>query len=236
MGTHTPPLSIVTWKWGDRFQARHVNTLRSMLSRQPFDHRLICVTDDPAGLDGDIVTAPIEQFTNTPRCRRRMAQYSQDFAAIAGPRFLSLDLDVVLVGNVAPLVLREAPLVCWRVGYAQVYSGSFVLMNTGLLHGLYAAFAAEPDTFPRRVQPVGVPSDQAMLNWYLARHSHAVEELTEADGLVTYFGDGYASREHYGVGPSQPNVPAGARIVVLGSADLAVLDEGRFDWVKEFYR
>lgn len=230
-------LTICTWKWGDRFAARHVNVLRSMLARQLHcDHRMVCVTDDPAGLDGDIATAPIAAFTETPRCRRRMTQYDRAFAAIVGPRFLSLDLDVVLVDDITPLVTHQSSLVLWRVGYAGVYSGSFVLMNTGVLHGLYEAFAADPDGFPMKA-PGRVPSDQAMLNLYLKQHpTIPFARLTDADGLVTYFGEGYESLAHHGVGPSHPELPKGARIVVLGSADLAVLEEKQFPWVDEHYR
>lgn len=230
-------LTICCWKWGNRFEAKHVNVLRSMLARHVHvDHELVCVTDDPRGLDGDIRTAPITEFLDTPRCRRRMAMFNGDFAEVVGPRFLSIDLDVVIVDDITPLVTRTAPLVGWRVRHAQVYSGSFFLMDTGALHGLYRMFAADPVGFPKKVQANGTPSDQAMLNWYLKHiHRWPIAEWTEQDGLVTYFGDGYERHEHLGVGPTHRQLPAGARIVVLGSADLAVLSDPRFDWVQHWH-
>lgn len=230
-------ITICTWKWGTRFAARHVNTLRSMLARHVHcDHRLLCVTDDPSGLDGDIATAPIEEFTDTPRCRRRMKQFDRAFGAIAGPRQLVIDLDVVITDDLTAIVTRPDPLVCWRVAYAQVYSGSFLMMDAGVLHGLYVKFAAEPSIYPKRAQRNGTPSDQAMLNFYLQRSGMPVAELTEADGLRTYFGRGYERLAHHGVGPSHPELPPGTRIVVLGSADLEVLDQKQFPWVEEHYR
>ena len=229
------PLRIVTWKWGAApFGARHVNTLRAMLDRHVhLDHELVCLTDDPTGLDGDIVTMPITQLQHTPRCRRRMVQFSRDFTEIAGRRFLAIDLDVVIVDDLTPIVSRTEPIVCWKVAHAGVYSGSFLLMDTGVLHGLWERFARDVEGYPRSVQPHGIPSDQAMLNHYLT--GQRIPYWTEADGFVTYFGKGYERLEHFGVGPTRPTLPKGARIVVLGSADVDVLHEGRFGWVREHW-
>lgn len=224
-------ISACAWKWGSTFSAIYCNRLRAALDRHlHLDHELVIVTDDPTGLDGDIRTLPITAFTDTPRCRRRMRQYSREFAAEIGRRILSIDLDVVIVDDLTPIVDRPEPIVGWRVRHAQVYSGSFLLMDAGVLDQLYRRFAADPEGYPRKVQRRGVPSDQAMLNHFL-RH-RTIPYWTEADGFVTYFGAGYERLEHLGVGPRRPTLPPGARIVVLGSADKAVMDEGRFDWVR----
>jgi hypothetical protein len=73
-----------------------------------------------------------------------------------------------------------------------------------------------------------------MVNDWLSRQP-AIPFWTEADGFVSYYGVGYERLEHLGVGPNRPALPAGARIVVLGSADLHVLQEGRFSWVQEHW-
>jgi hypothetical protein len=96
-----------------------------------------------------------------------------------------------------------------------------------------AQFARDPEGYPRKVQPEGTPSDQAMLNDFL--RGQRVPHWTEADGLITYFGAGYERHVKRGVGPGQPQLPRGARVVVLGSADKAVMDEGRYDWVREHW-
>lgn len=238
-------LSVLCWKWNQadgtpKFGPEYVNRLRAGLARHlHLDHNLTCVTDDPRGLDGDIRTLPITEFQNTPRCRRRMAQFSRAFASKVGERILSIDLDVVLVDDITPIVNRPEPLVCWKVAHAQVFSGSFILMNAGVLDGLYRQYAADPEGFPRRVQPRGVPSDQAMLNYYLGNDTYpeysTVPYWTEADGFVTYFGEGYEAFEAMGVGPRYRNLPDGVRIVVLGSADKAVMDEGRYEWVRRHW-
>jgi hypothetical protein len=142
-----------------------------MLARRlELEHRIVCVTDDAAGLDAAIEAIPIPaRHSDSPRCRRRMRQFDREWISTIGDRILAIDLDVVLVGDITPLIDRPDPLVCWRVGYAGVFSGSIVLMDAGVLDPLWRAFDADPDGYPRRAWPGGVGSDQAMLNFYLSR-------------------------------------------------------------------
>lgn len=232
-------LTVLTWKWGNKFGACHVNTLRSMLARRlALPHRLVCVTDDAEGLDDAIEAIPLPAlYSDSPRCRRRMRQFDREWITAIGDRILALDLDVVLVDDITPLVDRPDPLVCWRVAYANVFSGSILLMDAGVLDPLWQAFNADPEGYPRRAWPGGVGSDQAMLNFFLSRPYQKIRPAvwTEADGFVTFFGKGYEKLEHLGVGPNHPDLPAGARIVVLGSDDLAALSEwDRYLWVSEW--
>ncbi len=230
------PLTVCCWKWGRRFSALHVNVLRAALERHlqiPFV--LICITDDRAGLDPRIVVVPMPTtFASTPRCRRRMQQFDRDFSRSLGDRLLYIDLDVVIVRDLTDILSRLEPIVGWKVGHAGVYSGSFLLADAGALHGAWAQYAADPDGYPVRVQPRGVPSDQAMLNHYIATQP-PIGTWTEADGFVTYYGAGYERLEHLGVGPTHRELPEEARIVVLGSADLEVLQDDTYPWVREHW-
>lgn len=228
-------LTVCCWKWGTLFSAAYVNRLRTALERHlHLKHELVCVTDDATGIDPRVRIVPIPTtYASTPRCRRRMEIFSRNFAAQIGRRILSIDLDMVIVGDITPIVNRPEPVVCWRVDYAGVYSGSFHLMDAGVLDPLWRMYKAAPEAFPTSIQPRGIPSDQAMLNWYLRDKRIAL--WTSKDGLVTYFGAGYERFEKFGVGPSNPTLPKGARIVVLGSDDKAVMDEGQFPWVREHW-
>lgn len=228
-------ITVVAWWWkkadgSDLFGPEYLSKMRSMLARHLHrEHEFVVVTDSPDRVPEGIRTERITEFQNTPRCRRRMKQYDPAFAARLGSRILSIDLDVVLVDDITPLVDRREPIVLWRVGYANVYSGSFQLFDFGALRGLWEAFRRNPEAYARAAQPRGVGSDQAMLNhWLKDRELPGV--WTEADGFVTYFGDGYERLEHKGVGPTYRALPDGARVVVLGSADKIVLDEQRFEW------
>lgn len=239
-----PVLSCVTWKWrpnrpdGPTFGPEYVNRLRAALARHcHLEHRLYCVTDDPDGIDPRVTIVPLpEPLSKTPRCRRRMRIFDREFGSqFEGGRILSIDLDVVIVDDLTPILARPEPIVAWRVGHAKVYSGSFLLMRAGVLDDLWQIFKRDPDGFPRRIQPSGVASDQAMLNWYVNRRGIPVARWTEADGFVTYYGAGYEALEHLGVGPTRPELPAGARIVVLGSADKAVMDDAAYPWIRDHW-
>jgi hypothetical protein len=229
-------LTVATWKWGQMFGPEYVNRLRAAFARHcRLPHRVVCVADDPSGIDADIEIVPMPRtFAHTPRCRRRMQMYERAFAQQIGDRILLIDLDIVIVDDITPILDRPEPLVCWKIAHHNVYAGGFVLMDAGVLDPLWRQFAADPDGFPNRVHPRGVPSDQAMLNWHLAAHG-SVAHWTEADGFVTYYGRGYEKLEHLGVGPNRPDLPTGARIVLLGGADKHVMDEGRFDWCVEHW-
>lgn len=228
-------LTVVCWKWGGLFQPGDVNRLRAGLELHlALPHELVCVADDAAGIDRRVRVVPMPTtYAHTPRCRRRMQVFSRDFAQQLGERLLSIDLDVVIVDDLTPLLDRPEPLVCWRVAYAGVYSGSFVLHDAGHLDALWQRFAADPEGYPASVSRETTPSDQAMLNAYL--RGQRLPAWTERDGLVTYFGDGYERFAHRGIGPGQPHLPAGARLVVLGSADLDVLRSGRYPWVRRHW-
>lgn len=231
-------ISVICWRWGPLFSPLYVERLRNMLQRHlRVDWRLYCFTDDPASLPRDVIPMPIpRELSALPRCRRRMWQYNAAVDATLGRRLLSIDLDVVITADITPLVARTEPIVMWRVGYAGVLSGSFVLWDAGALDGAWRAFAADREGFPKRAQPAGTGSDQAMLNLWLRESRAPVAELMERDGFVTWFGEGYEHAEHHGMGPGRAALREGARIVVLGSADKAVMDEGRYDWVRASWR
>lgn len=234
-------LSVLCWKWKPTygvspFSSLHVNALRAALAKQlRMDHRLFCVTDDPKGLDGDVQVVPLpELYANTQRCRRRMRQYDREFASQFGPRLLSMDLDTVIVDDITAMMSRPEPVVCCRIEYADVYSGSLILMDTGALHGLWARYHADPQGYPRLAWPRGIGSDQAMLNYYLADQP-PVAFWGAADGIVTYFGQGYEAFEHWGVGPTRKALPAGAKMVILGSDDMRVLRDPSYPWVRDHF-
>lgn len=225
------PLSITTWRWRradgtELFTAEHVNILRAMLERHlhlPF--KLHCVTDNPTGIDSDVHIIPLEWYTDTPRCRRRMVQYAEWWRHFVGPRFLNLDLDVVITDDVTEMFSSTEPLKFWRVGYAGVYSGAVQLMDTGVLHALYEVFAMAPESFPSVASPRGVGSDQAMLNHFLRVAGITPAAWGEPDGIFTFFGNGYEKYAHLGVSPASERLPDGCRMVIMGSDDLRYLKE-----------
>lgn len=230
-------LAVTAWRWGTMFGPEYVNRLRAALERHlRIPHEVVLFSDDDAGIDERvrIVKPPPLLPGGEVRCRRRMWQWAAERVDDLGAsRMLAIDLDLVIVRDLTPLLDRPEPIVAWRVGYAGVYSGSFLLADVGALDGAWRMYRDDPEGFPRRCGEKNA-SDQAMLNAYL--RGRKVATWTEADGFVTWFGDGYAKLERHGMGPGRPDLPKSARVVVLGSADKAVMDEGRYAWVREHWR
>lgn len=197
-------------------------------------HTFSCITRNAEGIDDRVrIVTPPSPLQGDIRCRRRMWQFAAERAADLGPRILVVDLDIVIVDDVTPLVDRPEPIVGWRVGYAGVYSGSFLLFDAGALDGAWRAYKADPVGYPVSTGEM-YGSDQAMLNHWLK--GRRIAQWTESDGLITWFGKGYERLQHHGMGPSRPNPPPGTRVVVMGSADKIVIDEGRYEFVRTHWR
>jgi len=111
-------LSVVTWRWkAEGYRSTYgpetVNVLKRMVRRHyPDPHQFVCVTDDPDGLDKDIRVLPLwNDFARMshpsgpryPSCYRRLRAFDPEIGKVFGPRFVSLDLDCVIVNNLQPL-------------------------------------------------------------------------------------------------------------------------------------
>lgn len=225
-------LTVCAWKWGRTFGPEYVNRLRAALERHlHLPHELVCITDDPTGIDRRvrIVTMPTAH-AHTIRCRRRMWHFARERREDLGSRLLCVDLDLVLVDDITPVVDRPEPIVCWRVGYANVYTGAWVLFDAGALDGAWDAFRRDPEGFPASTGQRNA-SETAMLTHWIRSRRVPVAEWTERDGLIMWFGDGYEHLEHHGLSPRQPTPPPGTRLVMFGGADKAVLDTAAYPWI-----
>lgn len=197
-------------------------------------HEFVCITRNAEGIDDRVrIVTPPAPHPSAIRCRRRMWQFAAERAADLGDRILVLDLDVVIVDDITGLVDRPEPIVGWKVGYAGVYSGSFLLFNAGELDAAWQAYRDDPVGYPLRTGEQNA-SDQAMVNHHLK--GRTIGQWTERDGLITWFGAGYEKLQHFGMGPARPHPPAGTRVVVLGSADKNVMDEARYEFVRSHWR
>jgi hypothetical protein len=235
--------SVVCWKWSkpgyrSKFTAHHVNTLRRMVERHyPHPHRFICITDDADGLDPQVEAVPIwDEWANIPNptwpgqgpsCYRRLRAFSPEFESIAGKRFVSIDLDVVIVGDLSPLWVRDEDFLIWdplMTGYR--YNGSMWLMTTGSRPQVYQTF--DPLRSPKLSNAnKHFGSDQAWVQYVLGPD----EQVWNAhDGVLGYKRDC--------VTKNRGRLPAGARIVVFhGKPDpWDLVAHRRSPWIKEHYR
>jgi hypothetical protein len=247
-------ISVVTFKWKARegyrshFTSRHVNVMRNMVERHyNKPHRFLCVTDDPVGLDPRIEAVPLwHDYANVPNptwpdgpsCYRRLKVFSREFGEIAGPRFICIDLDAVIVNDLSPIFDRTEPFVGFRTHLKGIpFCGSLFLMTAGHLDVVWDAF--DPETSPALSTGAGHRgSDQGWINYVL---DGRFPNWSNRDGVYSYMEivPRTRMRRRYAAPSSAPSVlPRNARIVFFtGKPDPWDKEAtSRSPWINEHYR
>jgi hypothetical protein len=195
-------LSVVLWKWRNsgkwkQYDAGHVNRLARMLAAHlRVSHRVVCFTDDAAGIDQSVEclplssgAAPVPRFDKMPlrNCFRKIGLFNPAMREIAGERLLQIDLDTVIVGDISHLVERAEPTVVWRSpsigrkGFA--LNTSLVLHAAGSRSDLWDSYRAEPEGIALAAQAEGwTGTDQAVVA-YLAPD---LPTFDERDGVISF--------------------------------------------------
>uniref|UniRef100_UPI003566C2E3 glycosyltransferase n=1 Tax=Hydrogenophaga sp. TaxID=1904254 RepID=UPI003566C2E3 len=107
------PVNVICIKWGSKYGADYVNTLRNMVARHlSRPHRFICLTEHPEGIQADIETKPIPP-TGFPAFDRLEPWVKGDgwlkLSCFVNPLYdikgktLFLDLDVVITDSLDAL-------------------------------------------------------------------------------------------------------------------------------------
>lgn len=239
-----PPLVVCTWKWKparayrSTFAAEAVNVLRRAVARHyPHPHEFVCITDDPVGLDPEVRCIPLPDpdplaavpspwGAHQPSCYRRLRMFGADAAQWLGPRFVSLDLDVVICGDLSPLWNRPEPFVMWGdTSPGTPYNGSMVLMTAGARRQVWDDF--DPKRSPAMSKAKGYfGSDQAWIATVLGPKEARWSVL---DGV-------YSFRVH--ILNRRVGLPANARAVFFHGNydpwDPSILS--RHQWVRQNWR
>jgi len=236
-------LTVVTWKWRpprayrSTYAPETVHTLKRMVAAHyAAPHRFVCVTDDPTGLDGietipiphpELIAIPPPEGRNWPSCYVRLSAFAPQAAGWLGPRYVSLDLDTVIVGDLAPLFDRSESFAIWNETdwpRTQFYNASLWLHTPGTRTQVWDRF--DPATSPLAAfKAGGRGGDQAWISHVLGK-GEAV--FTPADGVLSF-------RRHIEV-PRRFRLPAGARIVNFhGVVDPWSRVGQTHGWVREFY-
>ena len=234
-------LTIVCWKWeppaGYRstFGPETVNTLARMVARHyPHPHRVVCVTDNPKGIDPAIGIVPLwDDYANVPNphgphqpsCYRRLKAFSVEAEQWFGKRFVSVDLDCVITGDMSPLWNRTEDFVIWgETNPRSFYNGSMWLMTAGSRRQVWDDF--DPVQSPRKAKMNGrFGSDQG---WISHRLGSGQAMWGRTHGVYSY-------RVHLKNG--QRNLPPDARIVFFhGRYDPWDFQPQQLKWVQQHYR
>lgn len=235
-------LTICCWKWtpprGYRstYGPAQVHALFAMVDRHyPKPYRKVCVTDDPTGIDpsievipdaGDFANVPSPHGGHNPSCYRRLRLFHPDAAQWFGDRVVSLDLDIVVTGDLAPIFERTEDLIMWGDTNplpGSHYNGSLINLRTGTRPQVWTDF--DPNSSPQRAKAAGCfGSDQGWISYCLGPGE---ARYTTQDGVYSY-------RNH--LAHDHNRLPQNARIVVFhGHIDPWSSYAQQIPWVRQHY-
>jgi hypothetical protein len=224
-------LQIVLWKWANPnklhiifdFSADAVNRLARQLGQHlSIPHDVVCITDNPSGIDSGIRVLPMwEDHAELGGCWRRLRAFAPDMSELIGPRFAWIDLDSVIVGSMDAVLGRSEDLILYRSNSVAntPYNGSMLLMNAGARPQIWDRF--DPATSPGLVREAGLTgTDQAWISHILGP-DEAVWDAS--DGVMHFKRD------------CVPNLPEHARIVFFPGPQKMHLPNARrhAPWIDE---
>lgn len=231
-------LTFVCFKWKkpkggfalpaviSEYTSEHVNVLERMLKRHYHKpHRLVCVTDDPEHINCRTV-ALWDKHLELGGCFNRLYTFSPDMRGLFGGRFVCIDLDCVIVGDVTPLFDRKEDFVInsykpmpFRPAPDQCYNGGLYMMDAGARAHVWDTFDPESSVKQIQQQPeVCIGSDQAWIRLCLGRGE---ARWTNKQGV-------YEARQF------QDRLPEDARLVFFAGARDPSLR--KFQWVLEHWK
>lgn len=234
-------ISFVCWKWRGPDPARaflsyHVNVLAAGVRRH-YDgpHRFICITDDPEGLDPTVeaVPMPVTNFEHLispngarfPSCYRRLWVFGREAKRVLGDVILCLDVDAIVLRDLAPLVHRGENFVGWcdERFLANKIAGGCYLLRTGTMTKVWDDF--DPARSPQLAKENGWGgSDQGWMGYRIWPPPGAWKQ---ADGL-TKIGWTPARAKH---------PPLGARIVFTSGVNppWSADTQRRYPWITQHW-
>lgn len=139
-------------------------------------YRLLCLTDDPRGLK--CAHAPIPtKYAELGGCYRRLWMFSEEAREVLGDKFVSIDLDCVITGDVTHLFDRDdSDFIANKYqgmegSPDQYYNGGLMMHKTGTLTHLWTHFneskVAELKEFNNAGNAIG--TDQAWIRYKLGK-------------------------------------------------------------------
>lgn len=170
------------WKPTAKYGPRHVEVLASMLRRHG-GHYLVCVTDRPEDIATGICTVQMPaEVAALPDYLPKLWGWSPEFHALIGRRFASIDLDVVITGDLVPVLDTEAPLRIWNKASAEPYNTSLFSLDPEYRHDVWATLT------PQRIEAAKASAvywtgDQSWVAHVLGPHE---ETFGEETGVIQY--------------------------------------------------
>jgi hypothetical protein len=221
-------LAVSTWLWGDKYSPEDVAKLAAGCRRhitEPF--RFLCITDDlskaPEGTEPWLIRDM--ELTKVKGCFARLRMFDPDWQeTVAITRLLNLDLDLIITGDMDPMVQRPEPFVILQGANSSnpcPYNGSVMLIKVGAHPEVWRDFSLEKAA---QVPFHEFPDDQGWIHHKVP--NAAGWQAGSNSGVYAFHKPGW---------PGGDGLPAGARLVAFpGSRDPRQFTH--LDWVKEHWR
>jgi hypothetical protein len=234
-------LPIVTFKWKGHipYHADDVQIWANQVHRHMHgEHECLVITDDFDGLDdvSGIIRYPMwrDHFEHG-RDWHRLKLFAEEMADTIGPRFVVMDLDTLICGQLDPLFAGDAPFKAWRDPNRDQYCTALFMMDAGAYPHVWETF--DPVAALRlRTQGLFGGYDQAWISHVLPGQ----ERWTREDGVLSFRNDilnggGLPQDEK---SPYRWAPPASARIINFhgkhNPRDPEV--QAAFPWIANFYQ
>lgn len=200
----------------------------------PPPHRFVCFTDDATGIDAAVEVLPLwSDFADVPNpsgrkqpsCYRRLKLFAPEMREVLGDRFVAIDLDTVITGDLRPLWNRTNEFVIFGDTHPSTpYNGSMFLMTAGARAQVWTEF--DPATSPARAAAARFRgSDQAWISYCLGPRE---ARWTRAEGVYSFRND---------LRRRPTILPANAKVIFWhGKHDPWAPLAQTLPWVRRFYR
>jgi len=209
------------WKDTAAYDASHVAVLASMLRRHG-GHKLTCIHDGsftmPEGVEGLQMPAIVAAL---PDYLPKLWTWSPELHERIGERFASIDLDVVLLGDVAPLLTGPEPARLWDEARLEPYNTSLLVVEPGFGHAVWESYSPQALASARRTAAYWT-GDQS---WVAHVLGPGRATFGQRDGIYRYRGSLH-----------QQAAPAGA-LAMFFCGPMCPRTEGKkSEWVKQAWR
>jgi hypothetical protein len=167
---------------------------------------------------------PNPHGAHNPSCYRRLKLFAPEMGDVLGERFVCLDLDVVIVADLAPLWDRPEDFVIWgETNPRSFYNGSMFMLRAGARPQVWEQF--KPKTSPMLAKRAGrFGSDQGWISYVLGKGEAM---WGRQDGVYSY-------RVH--IAPAGDVLPSNARIVMFhGKVDPWCYRAQCVPWIREHW-
>jgi tetratricopeptide (TPR) repeat protein len=135
------PATVICVKHGDKYGPEYVNRLQAMVRRNAGSiGGFVCFTENGEGLDADIQVQPLPG-AGLAGWWNKVALFRRDLAGARG-RVLYLDLDVVITGNLDPLLCHPGDFVIMDNDYVPGFNSSVMLFEAGARPEIFENFSA----------------------------------------------------------------------------------------------